>query len=234
MLQFSMALLIDGYNLLHVTDIFGGAGSGTVLHRTRLALLEFLASSVSSRERAQTTIVFDAAGAPPGLPQTLTHDRMTVHFAREYSDADAMLEELIEQHAAPRSLTVVSSDHRVQRAARHRGATFVDSDVWFRQLKSARRTNRPKDAKAISKPAGDESPDQVAYWLNKFSEPLPPEEPRRPMKRPPRAAASSADPASEKKRKSRPKKSDAKPSEKPVGGELDNPFPPGYADDLLD
>ncbi len=58
-----MAILIDGYNLLNVTGIFGEAGPGTALHRTRLAFLNFLASSFNERQRGNTTIVFDAFGA---------------------------------------------------------------------------------------------------------------------------------------------------------------------------
>jgi predicted RNA-binding protein with PIN domain len=72
-----MRLLIDGYNLLHVTGIVGRGNELTELHRSREALLRFLAASIEPGERAQTTIVFDAAGAPPGLPQTLAHDAMT-------------------------------------------------------------------------------------------------------------------------------------------------------------
>ena len=45
MLQSGMALLIDGYNLLNATGIFGQAGRGTELHRARLALLNFLATA---------------------------------------------------------------------------------------------------------------------------------------------------------------------------------------------
>src|SRR5215475_9027209 len=116
-----MALLIDGYNLLNVTGIFGGDGPGTALHRTRLAFLNFLAGSFTKRERTGTTIVFDAAGAPPGLPASIKHEEMTIHFARRQSNADEMIEELLEDWRSPRSLVVVSSDHRVQRAARHCG-----------------------------------------------------------------------------------------------------------------
>ncbi len=133
-----MALLIDGYNLLHVSDIFAGEGAGTELHRSRMALLEFLAKSIDLRERNQTTIVFDAAGAPPGLPRRMTHEGMTIHFARRHSDADEMIEELLEQSPAPRELVVVSSDHRVQRAARRRGAVFIDSEQWYAELRAAR------------------------------------------------------------------------------------------------
>src|SRR3990172_4944849 len=134
-----MPLLIDGYNLLHVSGIFGQGSALTELHRSREALLAFLATSIGPAERPHTTIVFDAAGAPPGLPQTLLHDGITVHFARDYADADAMLEDLIAACDTPRSLTVVSSDHRVQRAARRRRAKAVDSERWFAELCAERR-----------------------------------------------------------------------------------------------
>jgi predicted RNA-binding protein with PIN domain len=172
-----MALLIDGYNLLHVTDIFGSAvGAETALHASRHALLDYLASALDAKARAATTIVFDAAGAPPGLPQTLSHEGITVRFARRHSDADEMIEDLIEAHPAPRSLVVVSSDHRVQRAARRRGATYVDSDRWFEDLRTVRR-NLEKAADAIAKPTAEMTPEQVDYWVKKFAEPAANEEP---------------------------------------------------------
>ena len=69
---------------------------------------------------SQTTIVFDAKQAPPGLPHQLDHGGITVIFARGYDDADELIEELIASNSTPRRLTVVSSDHRIQRAARRR------------------------------------------------------------------------------------------------------------------
>jgi uncharacterized protein len=169
MLQFSMALLIDGYNLLNVTGIFGEDGPGTALHRTRMAFLNFLAESFTKRERNATTIVFDAAAAPPGLPSTLAHDGMTIHFARRQSDADEMIEELLEDWKAPKSLLVVSSDHRVQRAARHCGARFVDSEVWYSELLTTKR-RRAVTENATTKPAGKPTADELAYWLKEFGE----------------------------------------------------------------
>jgi predicted RNA-binding protein with PIN domain len=161
-----MPLLIDGYNLLHVTDIFGQPGPGTDLHRTRLALLEFLAASLGKRERTETTIVFDAAGAPPGLPRTINHGGITVHFARRHSDADEMIEDLLEQCAAPKALVVVSSDHRVQRAARHRGATYINSDEWYADLLASR---AKKDASNTSpKSSREPTSGEVDYWLREF------------------------------------------------------------------
>jgi predicted RNA-binding protein with PIN domain len=170
MLQFGMALLIDGYNLLNVTGIFGQAGPGTELHRTRLALLDFLAASIDRRERRNTAIVFDAAGAPPGLPRQLMHDGITVHFAQRHSEADEMIEELLEECAAPRNLLVVSSDHRVQRAARHFGASFVDSDKWYREALAKIRQRQANADEAATKPHEDLTPEELNYWMRQFGD----------------------------------------------------------------
>jgi predicted RNA-binding protein with PIN domain len=194
-----MALLIDGYNLLHVTGLVGRAGSG--LQGSRNALLRFLASAIDPKELTETTIVFDADEAPPGLPRVVTHEGMTVRYASEYPDADALLEELIATHHVPRSLTVVSSDHRVQRAARRRRAPFVDSDAWFAEI-ARRRSQRQGAPQAPIRRQTALSAGEIAYWLAEFG-------------------AAGDGPQS-------PARRDAE------SGSLDNPFPPGYADDLLD
>ena len=113
-----MSLIIDGYNLMYAAGIIPlGAGPGG-LERSRVALLDFIAESVVDSELATTIVVFDAAAAPPGLPGTIRHRGVTVHFSRGYNDADELIEELIQKSNTPRKLTVVSSDHRLQRAAR--------------------------------------------------------------------------------------------------------------------
>ena len=197
-----MALLIDGYNLLHVTSIFGEGADLTSLHRSREALLRFLADAIDAGQRRHTTIVFDAAGAPPGLPKTLVHDDIKVHFARDYADADAMLEDLIEAHAAPKSLVVVSSDHRVQRAARRRGAKFIDSDRWYAELRAARAGRANAPANVPQKPTAVLTDEEVEYWMGEFAES---------------------------------QNDNTQPAESHVpAAEADNPFPEGYAEDLLD
>jgi len=163
-----MALLIDGYNLLNATGIFAEAGPGTELHRTRVALLNFLSASIDQRERKVTTIVFDAAGAPPGLPSTIKHDSITVHFAQRHSDADEMIEDLLEEYRTPRSLVVVSSDHRVQRAARRVGASFLDSDEWYSERLALCRARRSAAEDVALKPSGDLTADELNYWLREF------------------------------------------------------------------
>jgi predicted RNA-binding protein with PIN domain len=134
-----MPLLVDGYNLLYGAAIVGGGSGPRALERSRFALVGFIAGALSENERATTTVVFDAAGAPPGLPQTIVRDGITLRFAKGYESADDLLEELIAADHAPRKLTVVSSDHRVQRAAKRRRGTAVESDVWYQLMLKKRR-----------------------------------------------------------------------------------------------
>ena len=167
-----MSLLIDGYNLLHVTGIFGkGRGPGS-FQRSREALLRFLAASIDAKTRSDTTIVFDAADAPPGLPSTYHHEEMLVRYARDYPDADSLIEELIQEHSSPRKLEVVSSDHRIQRAARRRRARPIDSDIWYSRIweqRSQSLINRSRPAP--EKPIGNLTATEIEYWVNEFSLP---------------------------------------------------------------
>ena len=206
-----MALLIDGYNLLHVTGL---SGRGPGLQGSREALLRFLAATIEPSERPRTTIVFDAAGAPPGLPRVVSRDEMTIRYASDYDDADELIEELIAAHHVPRSLLVVSSDHRLQRAARRRRATFVDSDIWFAEaLRRRERSRRP--ASKAAKPPGNLTEQEVAYWLAEFT------------------TAPDASAIEQTNRKKTQKSKHANKSDDETG-DLDNPFPPGYGEDLLD
>jgi len=199
-----MGLIIDGYNLLHVTGIFGrGSGPGA-FQRTREALLSFLASSLSERDRKQAVIVFDAADAPPGLPRTVFYQGIKVRYASEYPDADTLIERLVQQHSAPRSLLVVSSDHRVQRAARRRKARIVDSEEWYSDLWQRRNKRQLKAGGGqLDKPPMSMSPSEIDYWVAQFSAGLEEHEISPPER-----------------------------SSNDNGGTLENPFPPGYGEDV--
>jgi uncharacterized protein len=197
-----MPLLIDGYNLLHVSGVFGRGTALTELHRSREALLAFLAASLQPTERTHATIVFDAAGAPPGLPQRFRYEGIDVQFARDPGNADELIERLIAAHDAPRKLVVVSGDHRVQRAARRRRATAVDSDRWWADLCAQRRERGAELPALPQKPVGELTTGEVDYWVSQFADA----------------------PTGE-----RVNKVDVTPID-----DFDNPFPPGYGEDLLE
>lgn len=163
-----MPLLIDGYNLMYGAGIVGDVRGPRGFERSRAALVGFVSRVVGDKDRAGTTVVFDAAGAPPGLPSTIDYEGITVRFARGYGDADELLEELIAADHSPRRLTVVSSDHRVQRAAKRRKAAAIDSDVWFdgalRRMQESRAGAKGAD---VAKPTATGSDAEVQFWLDR-------------------------------------------------------------------
>lgn len=245
-----MSLLIDGYNLLHASGILGrGVGPGS-LERSRLALLNFLAESLTEKQLSRTTVVFDAREAPPGLPRTILHRGISVRFAPRGLDADAVIEDLIDEESSPRRLTVVSSDHRLHRAARRRRAKAIDSDVWYAEVIRLR-INRARAKKHSGKPSGPISDVEVRFWLREFgvaetslnSEPKD-SRPLAPDASPPNREKASGDaPAGEATPNGATPSSAAPNSPARAADPFDekikdappgNPFPPGYAEDVTD
>src|SRR5438477_11517341 len=111
-----MSYLIDGYNLLHAMGLLGGRVGPTGLEKARLGLMGLL-RAVYGEQAATVTVVFDAAHAPPGTPEAEDYQGIHVRFAVRQEQADDLIEALIHRESSPRQLTVVSDDHRIQRAA---------------------------------------------------------------------------------------------------------------------
>jgi len=226
-----MGLLIDGYNLLHASGILPRGIGPTTLQRSREALLNFLAESLAPAVIGRTTVVFDAGTSASGRVRSAEHRGIQVRFSAGKADADDLIEELIRADSAPRRLTVVSSDHRIQRAAQRRRAAAIDSDrwladVWRSRAASPGATGRPSPD-TESKPSGGLSQYEVQVWLRRFgieesiadqgAEESPAQSPGA-EPRSPRVSGAGAEkltPGDGIKR-----------SDKP------NPFPPGYAEDL--
>jgi len=127
-------LLIDGYNLLHAAGMARRKYGPQQLQRCRSQLLRYLARHLTAPERERTTVVFDAASAPPGLERRTHYQEISVYFASPGKDADDTIEELIAAHSSPRQIRLVSSDHRLQRSVRKRKGTFLDSDDFVQEL----------------------------------------------------------------------------------------------------
>jgi len=209
-----MLILIDGYNVIAPVAAPGRRPTGTLgtsdwLRVQRQRLIDLLVRHLDESLRSQTTVVFDAAGANAkalarlGL-ESITVDRgIQIEFSVEYDEADDRLEELILQHSSPKRLTVVSSDHRIQAAAKRRGATAIDSEVWLQRLTEGKYKTVTRGTENTVPPASDREieddqhgitdPAQIKQWLDEFG-------------------FETGDPT----------KTD----------EIDNPFPKGYAEDL--
>lgn len=132
-----MNLLIDGYNLIFQCGLQGRRAGSLALEAARNRLISELTTRLPEDQRSTTTIVFDASDRSlKHAPEEQRVNGIRVMFAVTHDDADALIEELIRTHSAPKSLTVVSSDHRLHKAALRRKSTPIDSDVWFEQLET--------------------------------------------------------------------------------------------------
>jgi predicted RNA-binding protein with PIN domain len=130
-----MEYIIDGYNLIFQCGLQTRAATDDMLRKARRRMIGEILSGVSQTVAKRITIVFDAAERPllaEGNSETI--GGMRIFYADQYDDADSMIEHLIAKHSVPRKLTVVSSDHRLHKAALRRKAIPIDSDVWFEQL----------------------------------------------------------------------------------------------------
>jgi len=139
-----MRLLIDGYNLMfESTSIERGLDGKNALRAARGRLLHLLVDLIEESMRDKTMIVFDAKKAPLGLPDKYLHHGIQIVFARDWNSADELIQTEIRRHSAPKTLTVVSSDHAIHRKALARGAKVIDSDEWLdRELENRARIAR--------------------------------------------------------------------------------------------
>ncbi len=119
-------LLIDGYNLMHAALPLLGVGSSMSLEQKRNAFLSSLAGELSSETRRRTTIVFDAQQTGQFYGTRQQFQSMTILFTDAETEADTVIENAVLTSHGPKSLLIVSSDHRIQKTARRRGSQFVE------------------------------------------------------------------------------------------------------------
>lgn len=169
-----MRYLIDGYNLLFALGLLHGKTGPHGLEKGRLALLGRLCGCHGS-DVGNVTVVFDASRAPPGSSREETYRGIHICYALQ-SEADELIEELIRHDSAPRQLTVISDDRRIQHAARHRHCPVLGCLDYLDQLERLRHRSRDRQeaetADASAKPEGI-SEDEARRWLREFTEPRP-------------------------------------------------------------
>jgi predicted RNA-binding protein with PIN domain len=161
--------LIDGYNLLFA--YLGAPPSRSLskaLERGRKRLLEKLRAGHGDGASA-VTVIFDAAGAPPGVSAEQDYHGIHVTFAVHEERADDLIENLIRRESAPRRLTVVTDDHHIQQAAHRRHCTVMGCTAyleWLEHHKDARPPNAPRTS---TKPE-TMTAEEAQRWLGEFAD----------------------------------------------------------------
>jgi len=206
-------IIIDGYNLLHTVGILDTKVGPKTLEKARDRLLGILARHLEGETRKRTTVVFDSQ--EQGLPNQFTSHDVLVEFANDYASADEMIMLLVRRHSAPKQLTVVSSDHQIQRVVLARGAKSIDSDVWLDSLTQS--SNKPAghiNPEITDKPVSGQVDVDIEYWKEQMG-----------------MSDFNEDSFTAKVSAEQMPKTNSEPEELP---EQDTIFPPGYADDLFD
>jgi predicted RNA-binding protein with PIN domain len=163
-----MLYLIDGYNLLYAMGVLRKRMGPDGLEKARQNLLGVLRGSFGD-ESANVTVVFDAARPPPGVPAEMEYRGIHVRFAVGLAAADDLIEALIRRASAPRHLTVVSDDHRIQQAARRRRCAVSGCGDFLQALERRRRPPPAPPAKPGGKPTAV-SREEARHWLEEFGD----------------------------------------------------------------
>ena len=141
-------LVIDGYNLMHAAGLGRSEYRPGELERNRNRLLHQTAAVLDEQVAADALVVFDAHLAAPRVSdegQPPLRSPLAVRFSRDGRDADAEIELILETHSSPRQVLIVSSDHRLHKAAARRKAACIDSEDFLRQF------DEPEPLRAIRK-----------------------------------------------------------------------------------
>ena len=172
-----MLWLIDGYNLMHAAGAFDRAEIRRELfQRKRRRFLNHLADVLGPERCRETTVVLDASTPPADFPLETVYKGLNLIFALGDENADARIETLIAAHSAPKSLTVVSSDRRIRRAARRRRTRILGSDEFLDLLERFQTDKRHElasqnPAKSCVLDCGSPlSAEEAAHWMAEFGE----------------------------------------------------------------
>lgn len=150
-----MPYLIDGHNLIPKLGLRLDSPDDEMQLVARLQ--EF-----SRLRRAQVEVFFD--GAPAGRAGARKLGAVTANFVRLGSSADAAIESRLERLGKQaKNWTVVSSDGRVQMAAKAVHAVAMSSEDFALEISKAQAMRLTK-----TKSEAILSPDEVDEWLHVF------------------------------------------------------------------
>lgn len=172
-------IIIDGYNLMHAAGMGRRSYGPGDLERCRNRLIRSLTQHLSASALRQTTIVFDAFTSGSNRHRRQRLDDLIIEFAPKGEDADGVIEKMLLTHSVPKRVLVVSSDHRLHKAAARRKAKCVDSEDFWDNVASfsgeppsesspENLTDNHSPRANEQRPTIDEA--ELATWMAEFSD----------------------------------------------------------------
>jgi predicted RNA-binding protein with PIN domain len=124
-----MAVVIDGYNVIHCADdlvkVFGGGD----LERARARLCGFAAAAHPGEK---VVVVFDATKAGGDYPTSARIAGVEVLFSAKGQTADELIVKHVRHLRPAEVVTVVTSDREVRQAVREHGVRVVGAREYVR------------------------------------------------------------------------------------------------------
>jgi hypothetical protein len=154
-----MPLIIDTYNVLHTVGVLPPDLAG-------IEVPGLIGLIKRSRYRAEkTTLVCDGKPDGQGAPR---EPSILVRYSGPGKPADDLIGQLVRASTAPRRLTVVSSDHAVQRTARKRRCRVLTSEEFLGQLAEDADLPALAPTNPAKPPPGQMTPEQIDRWVKVF------------------------------------------------------------------
>ncbi len=153
-------IIIDGHNLLHSIVKISEKSEPISDIQLCWVISRYLKAVGETGE-----LVFDGTG-PRDKSGFDNIANLEVCFAGLGKDADTVIENKIKANTAPKRLSIVSSDRRLQDAARERKATAVKSEVFWDNLQKQLRQKKPVKEPEAKRTGISES--ETKQWLEFF------------------------------------------------------------------
>ena len=158
-----MPLLLDTYNILHVTGVLPPEVAGIDVRE----LIDLIAGS---RFRAEQVVL--VCDGHPRRGTAASEDASGIRrviYSGKHESADDVIVRLIGHSSAPRRLTVVSSDNEILRAARKRRCPTMSSEKLLGILAEDHASPRArKSAAGAGKPRAPLTAAGVEEWIKVF------------------------------------------------------------------
>lgn len=154
-----MPLLVDTFNVLHVTGVLPPDLAGLDA--------EGLAALVAETGFRHDGVWLVCDGTPP-RPAPRNRPGVVLTWAGPGQSADALLVRLVDRSTAPRRITVVTDDRAVRRSVKRRGATLWASAHFLARLADSLPRRARHRGEPAKRPLAPLAPRDVQHWLHEF------------------------------------------------------------------
>jgi len=157
-----MAIIVDGYNVLHAARWLASKWQG--VDRGEFCRL---LGSLAKHRGERISVVFDAVPSEPDMAKTKAPN-VEVIYSGHGRTADEVIIQMIKASSGPRELTVVSSDREIKTAARRRGCKVIPAGEFIKASSQQLARARSKQKREPTQKQKGLTRRETDEWLSEF------------------------------------------------------------------